>query len=219
MEKLQTEIMELGRASGIRGLVVVSNKEGKLLGKVSHVFVDPVKKKLSGIVVKDEFWSMSRQYIPMSEIEDLGEDVVFIKAEKSCEKVSDLGDLPGMSIKDLQGKWITTREGKHLGQFLDANFSHGTWGLSELILSDNRVLKVTPDDITLGEDEVMVPKSYADKIVKQPQRKSGIMSLVFGEDTAEQVSKAVNRAEIKPKASSKKPIKKKDLDRESFAQA
>lgn len=205
MKSQQAEILELGRASGLKGLVVVARKEGKLLGKVSHVFISPDEKKLSGIVTKDEFWSKDRQHIPMTEIESIGEDVVFIKSEKSCKEVTDIDHLPGLSIKDLQGHWVTTQDGKHLGQFLDVNFSSGNWMISELLMSDDKTLQVDPSETIIGADEILVPTSYLSKVEHLKKRKSGILSRVFGEETADQVSQAVSRGAKSAPAPTQKP--------------
>lgn len=191
MKNEQFEILKSNSLSGLRGLVVVSQKEGKLLGKVSHVFIDPKEKKLSGVIAKDEFWSKERLNVPLSEINSFGEDVIFINSETKCKVIKELEDVPGISLKALQGHGVITQDGKDLGKFEDANFNLDTWTVSDLYLSGDKALKVEASEIIIGEDEILVPSNYSSQLKTQTKKHAGILSRFFGEDEKELDKKEV----------------------------
>jgi len=211
MKNNQVENWKRAKASGLRGLLVISNKEGKQIGKVSHVLINPEERRLSGIVVKDEFWKMPHLHIPITEIESIGEDVVFIKSDLSCIIVDDIDKLPGVFVKDLRGRWVTTQDGRHLGQFHDANFSKDSWKISELLLDEERIIQVNPAETYLGVDEILVPSSYVLKIKKQSKTKAGILARLFGEEKTDNIShvfkrkSSQNSASLKDLEKNKKP--------------
>jgi uncharacterized protein YrrD len=175
MEKEQLTKMVAGRITGLKRLMVISKKEGKLLGKVSHIYLNPEKKKLSGIVIKDEFWSREKFYFSMKDVESVGEDVILINSENSCKKVLDDSDIVGVSLEELKGHGVITDDGKDLGRFKDANFQAKTWEISEIFMSSGQCLKVEVSKITIGEDDVVVPASYAMNIEKAVESKKGLL--------------------------------------------
>jgi uncharacterized protein YrrD len=167
-------------ASELKGLIVLSLEEGKLLGKVSKVFVDKEDAALSGIMIKDQFWSMGHQYISVKEIQSLGEDVIYVKSKKSLSTPNNAKQ--DISLKDLQGHWVTTHNGRHLGQFEDAMFTTTNWKVTEVMMSEDKRLAIQLGDITFGTDEILVPAEYSSKVQSSKVKKLSLLSRVFADE-------------------------------------
>jgi uncharacterized protein YrrD len=185
MEKEQLTKTVVGKITELKDLIVMSREEGKRLGKVSHIYINPEEKNISGIVVKDEFWSRERLYFSMKDVETIGEDMILLNSAKSCQKISDESKISGISLKKLQGHGIITDDGKDLGKFKDANFQEKTWGISEIFMEDNNYFKVEVSKIKIGEDEILVPAAYASKVEVNVKNKKGFLSRLMTEEKGE----------------------------------
>lgn len=178
-------------ASELKGFIVVAKSECKLLGEVSQIFLDPKEHKITALQLKTWRWRKDKHFIPVAEVEIIGQDVILVKDIASC-KTNDFYEPNWLSLKDLQGNWITTMEGTHLGTLIDVDFSTDDWVVSHLFLSGHKVMKIDPSEIVFGKDELVVPTHYADCIQKQKQ--PGFLHRLFGEESFAQVSKAVSRS-------------------------
>lgn len=172
----------------LKHLVVVSNEEGKRLGKVSHIYINPETKKLSGFVVKEDFWSREKLFFSMENVSTVGEDVILVNSSAAGQKILDEKHLQGMSLERLQGHGVITQDGKDLGVFKDANFQANTWELTEIILDKDNLLKVDVSEITIGEDEILVPAFYASSVKKNITNKSGFLNRLMPHPNEEQKS-------------------------------
>ena len=185
MENEQLTQTVAGKITELANLIVVSKEEGKLLGKVSHIYINPEEKNLSGVVVKDEFWSRERLYFSMKDVEVIGEDMILLNTVKSCQKISDESKVSGISLEKLQGHGVITEDGKDLGKFKDANFQAKTWKISEIFMENNNYIKVEVSKIKIGEDEILVPAAYASKVEVNVKDKKGFLSKLMTEEKGE----------------------------------
>ncbi len=185
VEKVELTKTNVGKFTELKKLMVISRDEGKILGKVLNIFINPEEKSLSGIVAKDEFWSRERFYFSMKDVETVGEDIILLNSEKSCQKIADESKLSGISLDKLQNHSVITDDGKNLGEFKDANFRAGTWEISEIFMDDNSFLKVEVAQIKIGEDEILVPATYALNIEKNVKDKKGLLSRLMGDEKSE----------------------------------
>lgn len=177
--------------SELRGVLVIAREEGAQLGNVANFFVDPGKKTLAGLSFRQSRFGKP-QYVDMKNVVQLGRDVVSITSEHAA------GELPAdtsyRDLKSLQGLWVTTLGGAHLGVLVDLDVSQQTWMISELTLDDHRSLSVDPTEITIGVDEILVPTDYADKIEASSEPTRGFLRRALGAEAIDDIGTAVSRA-------------------------
>ena len=62
----------------IQGMQVVSLEEGRILGAVQKVFLNPSKKAVSGVLVRPSGLGRDEGWIDIKDVTKIGEDVLFI---------------------------------------------------------------------------------------------------------------------------------------------
>jgi sporulation protein YlmC with PRC-barrel domain len=179
--------------SSLPGMVVIAEKEGAFLGNVSRVFVDTETRQMRGIAFKTRRVFGSLAFVPVSSILKVGRDVVTVQAETDAHDVTDSSPAPGVDLKSMQGHWVTTSTGKHLGRLADLDFEPTTWSITAICLDDGGSLPVTPNDVTFGSDEVIVPAAIAPNL-KISQETQGVLTRMLGHETGHKVVETVQKA-------------------------
>lgn len=185
-------------ASELRGFLVVARQEGAEVGSLSAIRIDPAAKTVIGFEMRTRRLAGDVRYVDVGDVEVVGRDVLLVTSEEILRDVTDDEPAPGVSLKHLQGMWVTSTEGKHLGTLIDVDFAPGDWRIRELLLAEDRHLAVDPDQIKIG-DEIIVPQEMAARIEESPEPRRGLLSRIFGheaiQDTKDAVARAVGRGE------------------------
>jgi len=191
------------RSSDLRGLLVVSKKEGAQLGIVSGIQLDTATKHIAAFRYRrrkrfggDEF------FVPVDAVDSIGRDVVMISSEELASKQTEAARAPGRSLKDLQGVWVTSLDGRHVGALVDVEFDPDDWGITELILAEDKRLPVDRDEIEIG-DEILVPIAYRERVEEVGEEKPGFLRRAFGGEAIEDMKKALGRALKRTKSEEK----------------
>lgn len=161
--------------STLKNARVVAQKEGALLGSVSHIYFDQEQRRLSALTFKPRRLFGDASFVAMQDVVSMGRDVVFIPEESKSQQVSPTAKPRGREIESLFGHWVTTTEGKHLGHLSDVDFDPVTWDVSALRLSEGTRIPVKKENVVFGADEVMVDATVADEFVTEPQ-KQGVLA-------------------------------------------
>jgi sporulation protein YlmC with PRC-barrel domain len=180
-------------ASEIRGYEIVTEKEGARLGNVSHVFLDPEAKKVSGVTFRPNMLG-HESWVDATDITLIGRDVILIKTEEKARSLT--GDAPwvhGRSLKELQGIPVVTHAGKQLGKLKDLEVQGEQWTISELMLSDAQRVPVEQPDLVIGPDQVVLPENYADRVTSESSSEPRFLRRVFSAETAQEISESVKR--------------------------
>jgi hypothetical protein len=128
--------------------------------------------------------------------------VALISTENVVHEITDDEQPPGRSLKDLQGAWVTSMNGHHLGTLVDFDFGEDC-RITNVILADDRELPVNADEIHIGDD-LLVPVAYADRVKESPQPTDrGFLRKIFGGESIESTKRTIRRA-TRPKASTDK---------------
>lgn len=182
------------RSSDLRGLLVVSLEEGALQGIVSGIHVDTNSKRVAAFryrrrkrIGTEEF------FVPVSGVKSIGQDVILISSEAVAKKLTEDTPAPGRSLQELQGTWVTTLDGNHLGTLVDVEFLPKGWVITELILAEDQRLPVDRDEIKIG-DEILVPVAYRELVKDMGDEKPGFLRRAFGGEALEDIKKALRRA-------------------------
>ena len=171
-------------------MLVIAREHGAQMGTVASFYIDPGAKKLAGLTVRPRAFAKER-FVAMKDVLQLGKDVVSISAEEAVVDIPD--GFAHRKLKSLQGLWVTTLGGSHLGALADLDVSQDDWTISELTLTGDRALPVNAAEITIGEDEILVPAAYADLVDESAEEKSGFMERVFGKESIADVNEALSR--------------------------
>ena len=188
--------------SNLKGMEVLADKEGRLLGPVRRLQIDSKRKAALGLVFKARGIS-GEQWAQVSKIDRIGEDVIFLPDAKSVRD-----DQPqGRDVKDMLGLAVTSLDGKRLGALQDVVIDTESWTVIALALDNGGEVSVGSESV-FGEDTVLLQKGAADQV--RPGRRSqhsGFLARVFSSDDEE----ATVEIEVirEPKKTSRKKSKKK----------
>lgn len=155
------------RAQDIIGLPVIEIETGKQVGTAKDFLIDR-DWNLQGLLLETKHWFSSPRFVEWDAIIALGEDAVTIPDEDSVRDLDDADSalfLASGSSK-IKGLPVITVNGVQLGLVEDVYFGE-EWGrkivgyeLTEGFLSDlkeGRKWLPSPDQVTLGEDAIIVP--------------------------------------------------------------
>jgi len=190
-------------ASTLKGFGGISREEGADLGTLSAVYFDPENKTVSSFSFRSRRHGSGDYFVPVSEVQLVGRDVILVSTMEARTKVEAKIKPPGMRLNELQGRWVTGMDGKHLGTLVDIDFSQTDWKITELTFADGRHLKVEADEIVIG-DEILVPKEYASRLGPAPEGKKGLIERAFGKEFFENTRNALKRTSRRDKAKNEK---------------
>jgi sporulation protein YlmC with PRC-barrel domain len=174
------------RFADLKGMEVLAEKEGKLLGSIRRLQIDSKRKTVLGIVFKGRGLS-SEHWTNVKAIKRVGQDVIFLSDMKAV-----LDDIPkGRDVKDLLGLPVTSLDGKSLGSLSDVIVDPQKWSVVALSLDNGGEIEVMPEAV-FGEDTVLLQKGAAGLVQKGKSSKAGFLSRVFGaeDDKEEQTSQS-----------------------------
>lgn len=145
--------------------IAVSQKEGASLGNVTNIYINLKNKKISALELKKSLWG-DKFFVLVNDITFIGEDIVFVNEKNSAKAFDKFDQSKHRDLNKLKGTRITTLNGKHLGELDDIDISTTTFEISEFSLKSGQRMPVKTSEITIGEDEILVPAEYESKITK-----------------------------------------------------
>lgn len=174
----------------IRGMQVVALSEGRAMGLVQKIFLNPGKKRVSGMLVKESGFGGQESWIDVRDIEKVGENVIFITRAGACKAKTPVG----RSLKDMMGMQVATKGGKILGSLVDVEIGPD-WRVSEISLSEKRLVEIDPRQAVFGEDAIILRADSAARVRAAPRNKPGFLARVFGSEAVAETASAISRAE------------------------
>lgn len=158
------------KVENLIGLPVIVMDEGREIGIVRDVVIEPVKMEVSGLVVEEKIWYRGAKFIAFKDISSIGDYAITIE---NSQGISDLNSNPeiialldkGVKIK---GTKVITRGGKLLGTMVEfyINGQNGKIERYEFIENTgdekgDRVSISAEDIFTLGKDVVIIKEEVA----------------------------------------------------------
>lgn len=149
----------------IKGLRVLTTKEGNEVGKVDDLVVDPDQKKVSWLRLHSGGGVFGTRYwVPVEAVHTLGEDVVTINTEAELQASANAPAAEAIvnTKRGLIGKKMVTESGERLGEIVDYEFAADTFALTELYVAVTmnffgEALTIAVDKVlTIGQDAVIV---------------------------------------------------------------
>ena len=155
----------MARYEFVKGLPVITMAEGKQVGKVDDLVVDPERKAVSwlrlhsgGILGGERLW------VSTEAVHGVGEDAVTINAEADVRSPADAPEAVAMvkAKRELIGGKVITESGERVGEVCDYEFDPETFAITSLSVPPGmnvvgETLMITGDHLlTIGEDVVVV---------------------------------------------------------------
>ena len=183
----------MARYERIKGLPVITMAEGKQVGKVDDLVVDPERKAVrwlrlhtGGLLGGERLW------VPVDAVHGLGEDAVTINAEADVRAPADAPEADTLvkARRGIIGNKVVTENGERLGEVRDYEFTQDTFALTYLFIPPGmdilgQFLTIAADKVlTIGEDVIVVA---TDAVMRSEEtadigKETTTSSLLYGED-------------------------------------
>ena len=155
----------MARYEFMKGLPVITMAEGKQIGKIDDLVIDPERKAVgwlrlhSGGMIGGE-----RLWVPTAAVHGVGEDAVTINAEADARTPADAPDALALvkAKRGVIGSKVLTESGERVGEVRDYEFDANTFALTSLSVPPamntvGEILTIPADKVlTIGEDMIVV---------------------------------------------------------------
>ncbi len=162
------------RYQKLKGMEVLADREGRLLGSVRRLLIDSRKRIVLGLAFRGHLMSGER-WARVGAVRRIGEDVLYLDEARSVRE-----DEPeGRDLKDVLGLAVSTLDGRRLGGLDDVILETDTWTLAALVLDSGGVVDLGADSV-LGEDVILLRKGAASEVSAPPvEQPTGFLARVF----------------------------------------
>ncbi len=168
----------MARYEFVKGLPVITMAEGKQVGKVDDLIVDPERKAVSWLRLHSGgMLGGERLWVPAEAVHGVGEDAVTINAEADARAPADAPEALALvkAKRGIIGNKVITENGERLGEVRDYEFNPDTFALTclsvppgmnvvgeALTIASDKVLTIGEDVIVVAADAVMQSQRTAD---------------------------------------------------------
>ncbi len=159
------------KSRDIIGLPVISIADGKEMGSIKSLVINPDQGSVEFMVVSSEEWQLGIKAIPFKLIVGMGEFAVTIESSSS---IIDLAEIPianELLAKNIQihSTRIITRKGRLLGKAEEyfLNEETGKIAAVSFLMEKNNEQKLLPEDVvlTFGREIIVVSEDVDDHII------------------------------------------------------
>jgi sporulation protein YlmC with PRC-barrel domain len=164
----------MARYELVKGMPVVTMAEGRQVGKVDGLVIDPERKAVGWLRLHSGGiggLGGERLWVPTAAVHGMGEDVVTINAEADALTPDTAPEALALvkAKREMIGNKVITENGERLGEVRDYEFDPDTFALTSLtVLSSmnavGEIWTIAGDKLlTIGEDVIVVA---ADAVVR-----------------------------------------------------
>jgi sporulation protein YlmC with PRC-barrel domain len=157
----------MARYGFMKGLPVITMAEGKRVGKIDDLVVDPERKAVSWLRLHSGGMGMlggERLWVSVEAVHGIGEDAVTINAEADARTPADAPEALALvkAKRGIVGSKVITENGERLGEARDYEFKPDTFALTSVSVGPamnlvGEVLTIAGDKVlTIGEDVIVV---------------------------------------------------------------
>jgi uncharacterized protein YrrD len=155
----------MARYEFMKGLPVITLAEGKQVGKIDDLIVDPERKAVRWLRLhRGGLLGGERLWVSVDAVHGLGEDALTINAEADLRAPADAPEASALvkAKRQIIGNKVITENGERLGEVYDYEFAPDTFALTFLSVPEgmNGVgpsLTIPADRVlTIGEDMIVV---------------------------------------------------------------
>lgn len=155
----------MARYEFLKGLPVITLAEGKQVGKVDDLVVDPERKAVSWLRLHSGgMLGGERLWVSVATVHGIGEDAVTINTEADARTPANAAEALTLvkAKREVIGNKVITESGERLGVVRDYEFDPVTFALTSLSVPPGMnvvgEILVIPGDkvLTIGEDMIVV---------------------------------------------------------------
>ena len=157
----------MARYEFMKGLPVITMAEGRQIGKVDDLVVDPERKTVSWLRLHRGGMGAlggERLWVPVGAVHGVGEDAVTINAEADARAPAEAPEALALvkAKRGVIGNKVITENGERLGEVRDYEFDPETFALTALSVPPGmnvvgEILTIAGDKVlTIGEDMIVV---------------------------------------------------------------
>ncbi|KNZ68595.1 PRC-barrel domain-containing protein [Thermincola ferriacetica] len=168
------------RSGELLGLAIISLNDGKEVGKVNDLIINPEEGAVECLVVDDGTRYLGVRVLPSKFIIGVGEYAVTIESATAITTLDDLPDLSDLLEKNVKviGTKVLTKKGKLIGtvsEFYVDEENEGKIVACEFTAPKSNEPKIVPADgvVTFGKD-VLVVVEDVDKLLTDKKTFSGL---------------------------------------------
>jgi sporulation protein YlmC with PRC-barrel domain len=174
----------------IKGMWVATLQEGRMLGTVSSLYMDPQSKRVSGLLVRTGTpLAGEDRWVAVAGIQKIGEDLIFLESASQANSQAPLGKR----VADLLGKTVCTHEGKALGPLTDIEVDSTTWVVSELTVGGLQSVPVDLEQTVFGDDLILLQPGAEAELAASAKKREGLLDTVLGDPLVQQASDTLKR--------------------------
>jgi len=149
----------------VKSLPVITMAEGKQIGKIDDLIVDPERKAVSWLRLHSGgMLGGERLWVPVEAVHGVGEDAVTINAEADARAPADAPDALALvkTKRGVIGNTVITEDGERVGEVRDYEFDPDTFALTSLSVPPGmnvvgEILMIPGDKVlTIGKDMIVV---------------------------------------------------------------
>lgn len=156
----------------VLGLPVLSIEEGKQIGLIKHLVLNPELGKVSYLLVEDAAWYLGLKTIPFESVQGIGEFGLTIENRSSLSAVADSPaviellekdlSLPGIKVLSKKGRLVGT-----VGDFIINENSGGIVGCQLTLVNNEKPDGIIPRKsiLTFGHDFLVVEEGIENVLV------------------------------------------------------
>jgi len=168
----------MARYEFVKGLPVITMAEGKQIGKIDDLIVDPERKAVSWLRLHSGgMLGGERLWVSTEAVHGVGEDAVTINAEADARAPADAPDALALvkAKRGVIGNKVITENGERVGEVRDYEFDPDTFALTSLsvppgmnvvgeilMIPGNKVLTIGEDTIVVAAGATMRPAVMAE---------------------------------------------------------
>jgi sporulation protein YlmC with PRC-barrel domain len=157
----------MARYEFVKGLPVITMAEGKQVGKIDDLVVDPERKAVSWLRLHSGGMALlggERLWVRAEAVHGVGEHAITINAEADAVSPADAPEALAMvkTKRGIIGNKVITENGERLGEVRDFEFNPDTFALTSLSVPPGMnvvgdILTIAGDQVlTIGEDVIVV---------------------------------------------------------------
>jgi sporulation protein YlmC with PRC-barrel domain len=157
----------MARYELVKGLPVITMAEGKQVGRVDDLVIDPERKAVGWLRLHSGGMGIlggERLWVSTAAVHAMGEDVVTINAEADARTPEEAPEALALvkAKREIIGNKVITENGERLGEVRDYEFNPDTFALTSLTVPPGmnvvgEILTIAGDKIlTIGEDVIVV---------------------------------------------------------------
>ena len=149
------------KSSEIIGLKLISVTEGKELGVVKELVINPVSRTIAALLIDDGKWYYGAKVLPFKAILGIGEYAVMVESSDNLTAAGSSGEITGLLNAGVSiiGSKILAKSGKILGTATEYNIDDsGKITTCEIELASGKGAVQLANDfiVTYGKDVVIV---------------------------------------------------------------